>query len=520
MLKSINYLTVALAAILLSSASGAHAMSKTSTTKTEATEATKLARLQVLFQQGFSKLQNKDYEGAETEFNFFIRDADFLSLSAENKFPIYCLLAQLQSLRGEDEKAYANLIEASILAPEARDYRYWHLLWNVSARLKKYDVAIDTMTTLAATSPKEMGHSLPDIFQTLHDAESLPDGQARREKALTMLLSANYEPELFSSAEGLWFSLFEIKVSKGDTAGAREIAKTFKLPGTYLNLRIDKRYRAYTEADSMRFNLKTLISQRVDDSRAKAKANPRKVAGVVALALDLIEDNHLTEALTLTDEAIARASAAPADKPAYDDMDEQWQWLLNTRTRILEKLGRDAESEASQIKSRDESLAKNQDVVSQRINLGDFYYERGRPQEALAQVKDIAQADSSPYGLMAAEEVRACAYAQLSDQINLSKSLDYIRAHAADGYGPAQLSLLCADDLDALAAITIARLDDPLQRNATLRLWQKYRPDAYPTTFDTQINQKAAAFVARPDVKAAIERNGYIDTYDMPRPSN
>ena len=71
---------------------------------------------------------------------------------------------------------------------------------------------------------------------------------------------------------------------------------------------------------------------------------------------------------------------------------------------------------------------------------------------------------------MAAEEVRACAYAQLNDQSSLAKSLDYIRSHATDGYGPTRSALLCANDLDGLAAITIARLDDPLLRNDTLRL--------------------------------------------------
>jgi|GEM_PF-1163168 len=521
MSKSINYLVAGLAAILLANAPAAHAMSKSSDAKLEAAQATKLARLRVLFQQALAKLDEKNYEAAEAEFSFIIADADYPLLSAGQKYGIYALLAKAQSERGTYDKAYANLMLAAKTAPDARSNFYWFLLWDVSTRLKKYDDAIDAMTALTNADPKNTTYYyLPYVAQTIYNAQTLPDGQERREKALMALWKAGYKPKGFYSAENLWFSLFEIEIVRGNTAQAKEIAKTFTLPSTYISLRVDKRYRAYTETDPAHFNLKTLTDKQINDSRARVKAHPRQVEGIVYLMLNLIDANRLPEALALGDDAIARAAAAPAGKPAFDDMNEQWHWLLNTRTRVLEHLGRDAESESSQIRSRDESLAQKRDVVSQRINLGDFYYEHDRPLEALAQVSDITEDSSSPYGLMAAEEVRACAYAQLNDQASLAESLDYIRAHATDGYGPARLALLCANDLDGLAAITISMLDDPLQRNTPLRLWQNYRPEAYPTAIDKRLAQRADAFVTRADVKAAIERNGYIDTYDMPRPGN
>ncbi len=521
MSKSINYLAAGLAAILLASAPAAYAMSKSSAAKLEAVQATKQARLQVLFQQGLSTLNAKKYEAAEIEFSFIIADADYPLLAAEQRYATYSLLAKAQSERGKYDEAYANLMLAADAAPDARSNFYWYLLWDVSTRLKKYGDAIDAMTALTTADPKNTSYYyLPYVAQTLRNAQTLPDGRERREKALMALWKAGYKPEGFYSAEGLWFSLFEIEVADGNTEQAKEIAKTFTLPSTYISLRVDKRYRAYTEADPAHFNLKALTDKHIDITRAKLKAHPRQAEGVVYLMLNLIDANRLPEALALGDDAIARAAKAPPGKPAFDDMDDQWHWLLNTRTRVLEKLGRDAESEASQIKSRDESLSEKRDTVSQRINLGDFYYEHDRPQEALVQVSDMAEGSSSSYGLMAAEEVRACAYVQLNEPANLAKSLDYIRAHAADGYGPTRSALLCANDLDGLAAITIARLDDPLLRNDTLRLWQTYRPEAYPTAVRTQMRQRAAAFVAREDVKAAIERYGYIDTYDIFSPYN
>lgn len=520
MSKFINCLLAGLTATLLANAPAACAISKSDATP-EAAQTTKQARQRVLFQQALAKLNEKNYEAAEIEFSFLIADADYPLLSAGQKYLLHTLLAKAQSERGKNDEAYANLMLAADAAPEARDNFYWYLLWDVGTRLKKYGDAIDAMTALTNADPKNTDYYyLPYVAQTVYYAQTLPDGQDRREKALMALWKAGYKPTGFYSAENLWFSLFEIKAARGDTGQAREIAKTFVLPGTYIAMRIDKRYRAYTEADPAHFNLKALTDKQIESTRAKVRAHPRQVEGIVQLMLILISANRPSEALALGDDAIARAAAAPAGKPAFDDMDDQWHWLLNTRTRALEQLGRDAESEASQIKSRDESLAQKRDTVSQRINLGDFYYEHDRPQEALAQVSDMTEGSSSAYGLMAAEEVRACAYAQLNDRDNLAKSLDYVRAHAADGYGPARLALLCANDPDGLAAITISRLDDPLQRNATLRLWQNYRPEAYPTAFDKELARRADAFVTRADVKAAIERNGYIDTYDTPRPGN
>ncbi|MFT4075216.1 MAG: hypothetical protein QM647_06750 [Asticcacaulis sp.] len=527
MSKSTNYLAAgltktlatALAAILLATTPAAHAMSKNAVI--EAQQATKMARMRVLFQQAVNKINQEDYEAAEEEFTFIINDADFTLLSPELKYAVYGNLAAAQSERQKYDEAYANLMQIASVAPDFRDEYYWYLLWKVSTHLKKYGDAIDAMTTLATTSPEDIsGYYEPYIYQTVNNAKDLPDGDARREKALEALWAAKYKPGGYYSAEGLWFSLFRIKVAKGDTARAKELAQAFQFPATYISLQVDKRYRSYAEADPAHFNLKSLIDKAVEDSRARSQAHPRELEGINALIFDLMDANRLSEALALADDTLARATAAPANKPAFDDMDDQWHWFLNTRTRVLEKLGRYAESEASQIQSRDESLAKNDDVVSQRINLGAFYYEQGRPQEALEQVKGIVAKDSSPYGLMAAEEVRACAYAQLNDQANLTKSLEYIRAHAKDGYGPARAALLCTGDVDGLATLTIRRLDDPEDRNDALQTLQNYRPEPYQTAIEKQMNQVAAAVVAREDVKAAVARYGYIDSYDFPSPYN
>jgi hypothetical protein len=66
MSKSINYLAAGLAAILLASAPAVYAMSKASSAKLEAAQATKQARLQVLFQQGLTKLNAKNMKSPKS----------------------------------------------------------------------------------------------------------------------------------------------------------------------------------------------------------------------------------------------------------------------------------------------------------------------------------------------------------------------------------------------------------------------------------------------------------------------
>ncbi len=205
---------------------------------------------------------------------------------------------------------------------------------------------------------------------------------------------------------------------------------------------------------------------------------------------------------------------------AFDDQRENLRWALDYRNRVLWRMGRWDEAIATQAKARDSATASGGDSVSQRINLADLLYLRARPREALGELTGVTNDTASDFGLMEAEEVRACSYAQLGDRERLKTSLDTLRTHRDDAPNPLRAALECADDEDGLAAMIIARLDDPLTRNDELGALQIFLPEPHPTDFEALMNKRLDTVRNRADVRAAIARYGVVETYPIYAPSH
>jgi len=169
-----------------------------------------------------------------------------------------------------------------------------------------------------------------------------------------------------------------------------------------------------------------------------------------------------------------------------------------------------AQTEADKI-----AKAKNIDVVSQKINLADTYFETDQNQKAVDTLADIDLSRTSPYGAMAAQEGRVCAYSGLGDKANAKIALDYMKAHESDSPVLLRAALRCAGDLDGLAHFLIANLDDPSTRNMTLAELQDYLPSPHAGAFAKRETAKDDEVRGRPDVQAAIARYGTIDRYPI-----
>lgn len=164
------------------------------------------------------------------------------------------------------------------------------------------------------------------------------------------------------------------------------------------------------------------------------------------------------------------------------------------------------------IRAHEISRQNQSDMVSHKINLGGFHNSLARPKDALKAVSHIADKDASTYGQMSAEEVRACAYAQMGDSAKLKASLDKMMApeNAKIGYRPLETALLCAKESDRLAQFIIARLDDPKTRNSALMGLQTYLPTPGATAQDKVLATRQAAVIARDDIQAAVKKYGRI----------
>jgi hypothetical protein len=129
-------------------------------------------------------------------------------------------------------------------------------------------------------------------------------------------------------------------------------------------------------------------------------------------------------------------------------------------------------------------------------------------------------AKPSPYGLMALAHARGCAYAQVRDEANLKKSIDYLKAHASNGRAPLLQTLICANDLDGAAKLIVAELRDPTSRGDALYALQDYLDDPNATANDKENRRRLLTTRSRSDVARAISSVGRIESYPALPPSS
>jgi tetratricopeptide (TPR) repeat protein len=231
----------------------------------------------------------------------------------------------------------------------------------------------------------------------------------------------------------------------------------------------------------------------------------------VRLAHRLERANQLEEALAVLDGVLQKLAEAPDGAPPFDDLD-QLHWVEHYRVRVLQKLGRWDEAIAGQIRARDASLVGDEDLASQRLNLGELYVLLGQPEEALVAIEAIkAEGDgASPYGLAVAAAIRICAYVQLGDEANLASALAYLRENGDSSDWALRTGLLCANDQRGLARVIMERLEDSSTRSDALEGLQDYLPSPHETKFSAVLDERFEAVRSRADVRAAIAKYGRI----------
>ncbi|ESQ78611.1 hypothetical protein [Asticcacaulis sp. YBE204] len=478
---------------------------------------TDFASMYRLMMQAADETTKGDNARAVDTLKAVIRHPRFVDLPLESQFATFHALALSLYANGATQEAYDRLLQAGVIAPALRDADYWFALADICSQMGKEEEALDAVIVVAQKWPDAVSATESEyVFSLLTRAKALDDGGARRLKLLEALYAGKYTSENpFMLAEGLWFDLFEIYVQKGEREKATALAKDFIEVGSLVRLHIDNRYTAFRAA--ARPDLNAAVDASIKRAKMRAEAHPALIEGANTYALELVDANRPAEALKVIDAALKTAEVSP---PSFTDVEEHLNWALDARNYILGKLGRWKDAETAQIKARDYALSKDMDVVSQKLNLGSFYYQQGKPDLALEEVAGVDLTQTSPYGIMVAEEIRACAYAQKGETEKLKASLDFMKGQAKDGYAPLRSALLCANDQDALAALIVAKLDDPDTRSDTLIDVQTYLPEPAPTPYMAELDARRAKIIARPDVQAAVAKYGVILSIPTFRPTN
>jgi len=471
-----------------------------------------------------SKMKSGDTKGAEADLITLAGTPGVKTASPRMRFSVHIALAYCQQSNGETESAYQSTMKGGELDPSARNREYWYLLMQVAQATQRNYVAADSLIHALESEPGRASEiDIAEIWSMYDATAEMNDGGAHRRALLETLWQVNYAPKNatdLSSMQRFWAQLFESYVDIGDSNKAQTVLAAINNPYEILRLRADNRYRRFIDGNLRLADIKVVIRQYIASLQDQMASHPRQIGAAESLANALMMTGQSSDALQLLDQTLEKVSTAPKDQPAFDDLNENLRWVLNARARVLARLGHWNAALAAQKAARDDAPMPDGDVVSQRINLGDLLYRLERPREALEEIKNVSATNASPYGLLEAGEVRTCSWAQIGNKLQTKSSLSAMLAQRDLDPDALRAALLCANDEARLAKVVIARLRDRQTRNSELANDQTYLPIPSATRYDRLMEERLQRVLARPDVRAALDQYGVIDTYPLLAPDH
>jgi tetratricopeptide (TPR) repeat protein len=442
---------------------------------------------------------------------------DLAAASDQQAMRAWSVAAWCASDRNDNEEAYADSIKATAFdnAPE----RAWLIRLWYALQLGKRDNAVATAELLASVDPAVV-REIDWLLILQFERQLIADGaQDLNRRYLAALDRADYQPSgPFQGVDSLWLKYAGMLADDGSTDALARVLGKIHAPGAILRIRLDGRFAAQVAADPDHFDPRRVTELWLAQDQATLRDHPDLAQGVSAAAEVLRMLGRAKEALDLIDAAQAKIAAAPANKPAFSDLDSQGNWLIDERSRVLSDLGRFDE----QIESLRKGAAMKENGqlnVSQVINLAEALNDDARPREALDVLApfgaDGEKRPTSPFGAMQMMSARACAYAQLGRAADLAAALAYLRTHEKDA--PLALSdgLLCANDLDGAAASYVRNLSDPEQRSDVLMTLSEFADRPPDPPWAKAIHARRTTVATRPDVRAAIAKVGRVETFPL-----
>lgn len=334
-----------------------------------------------------------------------------------------------------------------------------------------------------------------------------PEGISQQNRLIDALFNASWDAE----ASSLWRVRATRLLDAGDPARAALMAEKITATDDRLAVSVDRRFDVLREAAPSAFDVVGALDAELERKRAAAHAVDAALDEKSSYARALMYRGRYEEALVEINASLDR-STAKADAPDPDP--NHLIWALDSRARILGFMGRHDEALADlrRASRRPENGGQN---VSQAINLAWLYHRLGRDEEALEAIADIDDANLAAYGKMQRRQVQACAEHALGRDDAYKISVAWLREHQVDNPAALESVAKCAGDLTSGAAAYLARLEDPERRGDALAEAQTYIPSPNPLPSDERARAYGLAMLARPDVKAAIERYGRIETWPL-----
>ena len=462
-------------------------------------------------------LQSGDFETALTRIDRLVDRRDFKAYPIEFQRTMFNVRVGLALELNRFPQALGYARRAT--GVEGAGAEEWRLRFLAAFSAKDPDEAGEALIVLS-------GYGL-EAFEGL-DAEAVEQfavtgvrdaqgGVALQSRLIDAMFKAGWrdtDGDWSDSVSRLWTLRAARAVEAGDLAYAMQLAAKVEAASSRAVIAVDRRFAPVREAMPSSVDVEGALDRELATARMAASSDPLDLGAAYALSFNLMGRGRLDEAYDVIDGALTRVAAAEGKPGVVGPDPDDLIWALDTRSRILVRLGRydEAVRDLRRASRQPEGGRMN---VSHAINLGDLYVSIDRPEAALETVADIGDGDASPYGMVQAYLVRACAFSALGRAAELKTTLSWIEAHADDAPGAVAEAAACTGQVDKAAADLIARLDDPERRSEALMSVQTYLKTPISTRSGEARSRFWAEVQARPDVAAAIERAGEVRNWPV-----
>jgi hypothetical protein len=463
--------------------------------------------------------------------------AEVARLEKENQREAAAAAVARQVLRNDFELLpeavqYQWLHHAGVLAMETNAYRVAHPLFKLTSQMpmateddwgnrfiaaqvlgERAD-AVLALTMTARRWPEKLKSFNPRfVNRTLFGSDARMDSSDTRFALLDALYEAQWKIEYGLEPSEAWADFARLLLERGDLERAIAVSERITSPRVLVALRVDKRFDPVVRAAPAHFDIdRAMVEQKARLARLSA-ASPRELGLKYELIYAYLEAAQAERALHLADTVLNDESRASA----YDDYEDQINWILDARADALRRLGRwrEAQQYYEQAAAHQEHGQPN---VSNAINLGGLHAEFGRSREALAALGPMVFDDEgvTEYGGMQIHHVILLAALASRDTAGAQDALEFMRDHQSAAPSTYQEALVDANELEEAASLLIRRLQDPALRGDALAEMQEYREGAQSPVGRT-FGQRWRGIKARSDVRAALTAVGRVEKFSLAR---
>jgi tetratricopeptide (TPR) repeat protein len=467
-------------------------------------------RLSTSIEEAQALYDRRDRDGAGRILDGVMRDPGFETLPAKDRRLAWAVLARIDMSAQRYDRAVERLARAN--AADDSDPDIWYWLAMVEDARGKPEAAARAFTELAERWPELLANLEPREVYRLQSR--LGEGSQAKVDFLQTLFDAKWDDPT-GDASALWHLLALLRLERGEPQAARTAMRRIVHPDLVASMRSDRRFDAVVDRDAWAFNVERAATRAVEAMREKTEARPNDLDVKVQLSYALLDAGDHEGLMRLVD-AVLASSADPGREAAGGQAERtpaQHAWLLNNRAVALYRLGRTQEAIADMERARRLPTGGGPNV-SQTLNLGEFHCTLGRAADTKRMADAVDGGQVSDYGRMFQARLRLCAAWLSQDARGMKRAFAAIRKGRARSEEIHLDALVMLGRLDEAAQALIALLDAPRERADILQTLQRYREVA-PSPTLARLRAQRDALLARDDVKAAIDRVGRRERYDL-----